>query len=368
MKLNLKWFVWFSGIGIYVMLLGGVFYYNLFKWTFDEKLKSEILEMVTLKSPDLLDGLLRSPSLTIKELGVMQFFKNDKRITDILYLDEYIKIRWFRHGKYLGYDFDSFAKETNYDTASIWKAYQTGNPSIVSVKKQPFYDIAIPFKAQGDELIGVINLRVSREGSKQIIGSAMRKYVVGALGVLVLLGIPLSLFLKYYIVNPINSLSDSIEGISSKSFEIKFASRSDEIGRLAQTVVAFLDKVKQEMEFASGREDQRKSYEHTWWEVVLNTITAKGSKALVIDEDNNVLFANFSLNRLDPEQKLHLLDVIDTGKDDILKMVGVAMENPQKIVEADTIFKSEPVHAKVVQMQSEGALRRTLIFFESKQV
>jgi hypothetical protein len=54
--------MWFSGIGIYVMLLGGVFYYNLFKWTFDEKLKGEVLEMVRLKSPELMDGLLRNAS------------------------------------------------------------------------------------------------------------------------------------------------------------------------------------------------------------------------------------------------------------------------------------------------------------------
>ncbi len=37
MKLSAKWFLWFTGIGIYVMCLGGIFYYNLFKWTFDER-------------------------------------------------------------------------------------------------------------------------------------------------------------------------------------------------------------------------------------------------------------------------------------------------------------------------------------------
>ena len=56
MKLSAKWFLWFAGIGVYVMFLGGIFYYNLFKWTFDEKLKQEAINMVRLYTPDLIKG------------------------------------------------------------------------------------------------------------------------------------------------------------------------------------------------------------------------------------------------------------------------------------------------------------------------
>jgi len=367
MKLTSKWFVWFSLIGIYVMLLGGVFYYNLFKWTFDEKLKSEVLEMVTLKSPELMDGLLRNANaITFDEYGVIEFLGNDKRIIDILYLDGSGKIRWFKHSNYLGADFESFVEETSYNPQSIWQVYRTGRPAIIKVKKEPLYDIAIPFKAKGEDIIGVLNLRVSREGANKIIASAMRKYVVGAVLVLLFLGIPLWLFLKLYIVNPIISLSNSIEGVSSKSFEIKFGARSDEVGTLARSVAGLLEKVRRELEFVSGKEDQIRVHENKWWEVVLKSAAPKNTKAVVVDEDNNVLFANFELNKLDPDQKLHLLDVIDTERKDVVKMVAMAMENPNTTVEADTVFKSQPVHAKVVQVESKGRLRRILILFESK--
>ena len=47
MRLSSKWFLWFTMIGIYVMVLGGIFYYNLFKWTFDERLKQEAAARIT---------------------------------------------------------------------------------------------------------------------------------------------------------------------------------------------------------------------------------------------------------------------------------------------------------------------------------
>jgi HAMP domain-containing protein len=369
MKLGIKWFMWFSGIGIYIMILGGIFYHNLFRWTFDEKLKSEILEMVTLKSADLMDGLLESAgSITMrKEYPVIEFLQNDKRIADILYLDGAGRIRWFKHGEYLGKDFESFAQETGYNAASIYQAYQSGASSIISSKSGPFYDMAIPFKERGEEIIGILNLKVSREGANTIIRSAMRKYIIGALGVLFFWGFPLFLFIRFSIINPIVGLTDSIEGISAKNLEIKFSARNDEIGMLAQSVAGFLGKINQEMDTMSEKDEQRKSYENAWWKTILNNVVSKGNKALVIDEDNNVLFANFPLNRLDPEQKIHLLDVIDSDRQDILKMVGMALEKPESIIEADTVFKSESVHAKVVQMQSEGNFKRTLILFEKRQ-
>lgn len=368
MKLNLKWMIWFSAVGIYVMVLGGIFYYNLFKWTFDEKLKSDVLEMVRLKSPDLMDGLIRNANaITFAEYGVIEFLKNDKRIADVLYIDGGGRVRWFRHGKYLGMDFDTFVQESGHNPASIWQAYQTGKPSIIEVKKRPFYDVAVPFKAKGEDIIGILNLRVSREGAQMIISSAMRKYIFGACGVLFLLAVPLWLFLKYYVVNPVNALADSVDGISSKNFEIKFGSRNDEIGDLAQAIAGFLEKVRQELDLVGEKQKDQKQYEHDWWEMIINTIAPDSTKALVIDEDNSVLFANFPLNRLDPEQKLHLLDVIDTDRKDIVKLVGTAMENPQKLISADTVFKSETVNAKVVQVEPKGRPKRILILFEKKQ-
>ena len=77
MRLGLKWLLWFIGIGVYVMSLGGVFYYNLFKWTFDEKLKQEMIEKVKTYAPTLRSGLLKSAkAITFDEYDIMQSLIN----------------------------------------------------------------------------------------------------------------------------------------------------------------------------------------------------------------------------------------------------------------------------------------------------
>ena len=92
----------------------------------------------------------------------------------------------------------------------------------------------------------------------------------------------------------------------------------------------------------------------------------KTARALVVDEDNNILFANFELRRQDPSQKLHLLDIIDTQQQDVLRLIGNAMDSPRESVEGETVFKGVPYLVRVVQLQAEGNIRRTLILFEPR--
>ncbi|MFA5162145.1 MAG: hypothetical protein WC421_07850 [Elusimicrobiales bacterium] len=364
MKLSAKWFVWFGLVGIYVMVLGGVFYYNLFKWTFDEKLKNDVIEMARLKTADLTAGLIRSPRvITLDEYDVMNWFRNDNRIAEIIYISGAGSIRWHKHAKYIGMMLDDYEKEIGLATNAVSQAYYSGNPKVYLVRGQPFYEIAIPLRARENVIIGVLDLLVSREGSERIISSAMRKYIVGAAGVLLLLGIPLYLFLSHYVITPLSVLRDSIDNISTKSFEIKFARRRDEIGELAESVALFLDKVRVELSDITERDRQRHAHEQAWWQAVLTTAVKRGSRAIVVDEDNNVLYANFEMSAV-PGQKLHLLDVVDSQQQDVLKLIGMAMETTQTSVEGDTTFKGEPAHVRAVQVQSEGTLKRTLIIFE----
>jgi len=79
------------------------------------------------------------------------------------------------------------------------------------------------------------------------------------------------------------------------------------------------------------------------------------------------LYTNFPVTgSVTGEGKLHLLDVIDSQQQDVLRLVGVALDRPNQVVEADTMFKSEPCHVKAVHLEEEGELRRTLILFEPK--
>ena len=53
MKLTSKWILWFVLVTVYASVIGGLFYYNLFKFVFDKKLQNEMVEMVRFRAPSL---------------------------------------------------------------------------------------------------------------------------------------------------------------------------------------------------------------------------------------------------------------------------------------------------------------------------
>src|SRR6476620_1285586 len=120
MRLSAKWILWFIGIGIYVMFLGGIFYYNLFKWTFDEKLKQEAIDMVRLYAPTLINGLSRNQSaISMDELDTVSRLAKDDRVASLVYLNKYGEVRWFRDPAKIAQSFDQFSKEVTLPTDAI---------------------------------------------------------------------------------------------------------------------------------------------------------------------------------------------------------------------------------------------------------
>lgn len=368
MRLSAKWFMWFTGIGIYVMFLGGIFYYNLFKWTFDERLKQETLDMVRLYAPTLISGLSRNQSaISMDEYDTITRFAKDDRVAALLYLNKYGEIRWFKDPTKITETFDNFTKEVTLPTDAIEQAWLSKSPIVRAVPNLPLYDIAIPLAVRG-EIMGIIDLQISREGVVKVIDAAMQKYAVGAIGVLLLLGIPLYFFLHHFVLSPLLALRDSIESVSFKTLELKFPPRNDEIGDVATVINAFLAKVRAEIANAMVKEKQRGAAEARWWESILKAIVSKNHRAIVVDEDNSVLFTNFAVtSTATGDGKLHLLDVIDSQQQDVLRLVGVALDRPNQLVEADTTFKGDACHVKAVHLEEEGELKRTLILFEPKQ-
>ena len=365
MRLTAKWFVWFSAIGIYAMFLGGIFYYNLFKWDHDEKLKSETIAMVRNYAQTLVTGLVRNQgALTLDELDIITRYAQDDRVASLVYLNKYGEVRWFRDTSQISKGFDQFSKEVSLPTDAIQQASLAKGPVVRAVPGLPLYDIAFPLYYRGD-LVGILNLQVNRTDVLKIIHQAMRLYAAGAVGVLLLLGIPLYFFLHHFVINPLLSLRDSIEAVSFKNLELKFPPRKDEIGDLAGVLGIFLLKVKTELANAMVKEKQRGVAEARWWQSILVAVVAKNHRAVVVDEDNTVLYTNFPAAGA-AEGKLHLLDVIDSQQQDVLRLVGAALDRPNELIEADTMFRGEPCHVRAVHLEEEGELRRTLILFEPK--
>ncbi|MBI5210341.1 MAG: hypothetical protein HY927_10255 [Elusimicrobia bacterium] len=367
MRLSAKWGMWFLGIGVYVMFLGGIFYYNLFKWNFDERLKLDVLDLVRVHASKLITGLSRNQAaISMDEFDTITQFAKDERVASLLYLNKYGEVRWFKDPAQITKNFDQFSKEITIPTDAIEQCWLSKTPMIRAVPGVPLYDIAIPLAARG-EVMGVLNMQVSREGVVKHINTAMRKYVVGAVGVLLLMGIPLYFFLHHFVLNPLLALRDAVEAVSLKSLELKFPARRDEIGDLANSLVNFLGKVSRELTSTMVKEKQRGQAEARWWKTILSAVVAKNHQAIVVDEDNSVLYTNFQVTgTVAADGKMHLLDVIDTQQQDVLRLVGLALDRPNQVVEADTMFRSQSCHVRAVHLEEEGELRRTLIIFEPK--
>ncbi|MEK7656264.1 MAG: hypothetical protein AAB412_00765 [Elusimicrobiota bacterium] len=369
MKLATKWFLWYLVIGVYVMFLGGIFYFNLFKWTFDEKLKQQAIDLVKTQAYQLIRGLSqRQSSITMDEYQIVsEALAKDERIASLVYLNRYGAVRWFKDANLIGKDWDEFAKSFPPPTDSVEQAYLSKTPKVRAVPNLPLYEIAIPLAVRG-EVVGIVDMQVSREGVQEVIAQAMRKYVLGAVGVLFLLGIPLYFFLHHFVISPLLHLRDAVEAISFKNLDLKFQPRKDEIGELANMLSMFLQKVKTDRASTIVKEKQRGVAEQRWWQSILTAVVSKAHRAIVVDEDNTVLYTNFPVAAsTDPNARMHLLDVIDNQQQDVLRLVGVALDRPNQVVETETMFRQEPCHVRAVHLEEEGELRRTLILFEPKR-
>lgn len=96
-------------------------------------------------------------------------------------------------------------------------------------------------------------------------------------------------------------------------------------------------------------------------------------RTIVVDQDNAVLFTDFTPKKASPEagahlrkpradEKPHLLDILDAKDSDILRVIGVAIDRPGQTVESDVTFRSESLHLLVLHV--DGPPVRTHIVFQ----
>lgn len=295
----------------------------------------------------------------------MMSLAKDERITSMLYLDRMGKVRWHKEARFIGISWDELKTQIPPVTDAIAQAYMSKMPKVRQVKGEPFYEIAIPFSVRGD-IIGVLNLLVSRAGAEVLIGSAMRKYVFGAIGVLFLLGLPLYFFFHHYVISPMEALRESVESVSLKNFDLRFPPRPDEVGDLAASINRLMGKMKVEIEGISNRDKTYKEAEQRWWRSLLNIIVPGNNYVIVVDENNSILYANFELAQGMDAKNIHLLDVVDSQQQTLLRLVGQAFEMPDQPVEGETVFKGQNLNVKVLHVGATAETNRTLILFYPK--
>lgn len=368
MKLTSKWLLWFVLVTVYAAIIGGLFYYNLFKFVFDKKLQNEMVEMVRFRAPQLVQGLAAKPKqVSFAEANQMKdMLQNDARIQNIIYLNYDGSIRWHENTKFLGMSYTDYDNSVGFDSNAVVQAIRSGIPRAILASKGNVYDMAIPLLAKGNTVAGIVNLTVSRAAAQELIRSSMVRYAVGAIIMILLIGGVLYLFLLLKILRPLGSLKDSIDAISLNSMTLDYPERKDEIGDVANSVQGLLGKINEDMKALERGEIMALENEKTWWKAIFAVAVPKGTRALVVDENNNVLYTNFELKETE-DRKVHLLDIFDGRQQEIIRVVGEALENPTKVLRGSVISADVKCVVKAVQLPNDAGKNRIVVVLEPEK-
>ena len=366
-RISTRWFIWFTIVAIYAVIVGGLLYFNLFKRVFDLNLQNQVIDTVRQNASTLIEGLVTKNYLTVPENEIISSWpRQDNRISNVVYFNGNGTVRWHKNLDLLDMPIADYQRGGYLETNAIEEAVKTGNPSVKIKKEGNYYEIAIPLKAKGNKIAGIISVDVSRKQVKEEIKRALIMYLIGAVVIFVLMGFVLYIFVIRSVTNPLLQLAEGIDNISTKSFVLNFSSRGDEIGLLAKAVENFLGKVKKELEEQEALEENRLHYEQEWWSSILAITIAKGTRAIVVDENNNIMHANFEL-KIEKDGPIHLLDIFGGTQQDIVNIVGQAMDNPGKIFRTVTKSGNRVFTIKALQLTSKGGIIRTMIILEPKK-
>lgn len=369
MKLTSKWLLWFVLVTVYASIIGGLFYYNLFKFVFDKKLQNEMVEMVRFSAPNLVQWLASRPKgeATFREAEIMKGLqRNDDRIKNLIYLNYDGSIRWHENTKFLSMSYADYNNSVGFDTNAVVQAIRDGVPRALLFDNGNYYDMAIPLLAKGNNVAGVVNMSVSRAQAKDLIYASMIRYAIGALIMMLLIGGVLYLFLLLKIIRPLGALKDSIDVISFNNLDLNYPDRKDEIGSVAKAVEGLLTKMKAEIKNLESVEIMSLEKEEKWWKTILAVTVPKGSRALVVDENNNILYTNFELNT-SGDKKVHLLDVFDGRQQDMIQVVGEALEHPGKVLRGTVVNKNVKCLVKAVQLPDDAGKNRMIVVLEPEK-
>lgn len=375
MKLTSKWTLWFVLVSLYAAVMGGLFYYNLFKFVFDQKLQNEMVEMVRFRAPSLVSGLASRPrnDATFREAELMKEWKrNDDRIQSLVYFNDDGSIRWHENVGFLKMSYSDYNNEVGVDSTVVPQALRDrrdSSPKAVMFDEGNYYDMAIPVmgKSGGENIVaGVINVTVSRASAKKLIHQAMIRYAIGALVMILLVGGVLYLFLFLKVIRPLDELQDGIDSISLNNLKLVYPQRTDEIGTVADSVSALLERIRDEFKGLENVEIMSLEKEQKWWKTILAVTVPRGSRALVIDENNNILYTNFEMN-IQKEGPVHLLDIFDGRQQNIIQVIGEAIEHPTKVLRSQIVNKNVQCTVKAVQLPDDAGKNRTILVLEPEK-
>lgn len=370
MKLTSKWLLWFVLVAVYASVIGGLFYYNLFKFVFDKQLQNEMVEKVRKDSAVLFEGINSRPrgEATFREAAaVKDLLNSDKRIISLVYFNGFGSIRWHENTKFLGMSLKDYNQSVGLDSNAVISSLNSGLPRSFLTGNGETYDMAIPISGKDGAVAGVVNLTVSRDSARELIHSSMIRYAAGAIIMMLLIGGVLYLFLLLKIIRPLNTLRDGIDAVSLNNLTFKLPKRGDEIGEVAASVNLLLDKIRADVKGLENVEILSLEKEQHWWQALLAVTVPSGSRAFVIDENNNILYTNFEMKLPQDGRKVHILDIFDGRQQEIIQAIGAALENPTRVSRTNVLNKNVKCVVKVVQMPDDAGKNRIVLVLEPEK-
>ncbi len=370
MKLTAKWLLWFVLVTVYAAVIGGLSYYNLFKSVFDTKLQADMIAMVHPRASQFLHGLISRPkpkegdALPFTEARLIKEMKAaDSRIISSIYLNYDGSIRWHDNVDFLGKSYADYNNEVGFASNAPALAIRRAAPQAVLVDDGNAYDIAIPLLAKNQVVAGVVDLIVSREDARKEIRSAMVRYAIGVVIMLVLIGGVLYLFLLLKVIRPLGALKDSVEAVSLNNLTLNYPTRQDEVGDVAVSIESLLGKITEDIKSLEQGEIVSLEREKTWWKAIFAVAVPRGTRALVVDENNNVLYTNFELKAAE-KRKVHLLDIFDGRQQGIIQILGEALEKPTKVLRGTVMSQNVKCTVRAVQLPNDAGKNRIVVTLE----
>ncbi len=371
MKLTSKWILWFVLVALWTSVFGGILCFNLFRSVFDKKLQNEMVAMIRFRAPQLVQALAVQPKgeATFNEADTMKgLSRNDERIKSLIYLNYDGSIRWHENGKFLRMSYEEYNNEVGFETSVVVKAQREKRPQAFLFEDNDgtYYDMAIPLIAKNDVVAGIVKVVVSRQEAVRFIHSSMVRYACISLLMMLIIGGVLLWFLRHRVVGPLVLLKDSVDAVSLNNLELSFPPRHDEVGDVGVAVEGLLDRIREDIKRLNNAEIMSLEKEQHWWKTILAVTVPKGSRAIVVDENNNILYTNFEL-KVPGKQQVHLLDLFDGKQQAIIQVIGEALENPEKVLRSTVAYKDVKFMVKVVQLPDDAGKNRIVLVLDPEK-
>ncbi|MFC1522101.1 hypothetical protein ACFL6Y_06805 [Elusimicrobiota bacterium] len=378
MKLIYKWLIIILLGGGYAFFMGGIFYKNLFRSFFDEKLKQEIVALLYINQQRILTGLREYPYVVSpEEIEIFNSLSKDPRVIYLAIFNKYGQVRWSPDPTLFGKTFDEYVKFRALKTRAVESVLATSAPKIMPFIEdgEELYEIAMPYEFRG-EIKSIISVEVSRRETAQVVARGMGKFYLGAIGVLAFIIGTATFFLYRWVLSPLGLIRENIDSLSvtDPSWPIPKDNRKDEIGDLEKSLAVFFERLKATTSnFEKDKKDNIET-ERTHWQQVLD-VMAQNSTAFVLDGDNYVL-ASKNLDTFiaqnaqtgaqqepQTQKSHHLLDIVTSAE--LLQLVNRALEKPSSLVNGQITLDQSLYATRVITLTSQNqSSQRTILFMQ----